>query len=619
MATIATLAVKLIADAGAYISAMDQAESKTKTWSANVSKNLKDAGGSMVDAGKKATTFLTLPILTAGAAAISYASDLEETKSKVNVVFGAMSKDVLTWSADSATAIGMSREQALAAAGTYGNLFVSLGLGQKPAADMSTSLVDLAADLASFNNADPSDVLLALRSGLSGEIEPLKKFGIAINESILKAKAMELGLGDNLQVLSEAEKLQIRYAIIMDQTATAQGDFARTSEGLANQQRILKAQLADSAAVLGAQLLPYALQFVQWLSQAITWLQQLTPEQQKWVLGLLAAVAVIGPLLMVVGSLVTAIGAIVGVIGAITTPVLIVIAVIAALIAIGYLLYQAWINNWGGIQEKTAAVIAFVQGLIQGGMQFIEDLTTGKLGAVSAIWNNTFAFIQLYIENFVAIWKAIFSAFAAAAQGDWYTFGSKMREAFDVALKTVGALIQTSWSNIKTAFSALVTNILSYFKSVDWGEVGMNILRGIGNGMMGAIPSLIGIVSKVGSTVMSAFKGFWGIKSPAVKPRREVGYPIGQGQGLGIIDGLVSMIPQLNMAANNMLTRSMPELSAPQASPLAGFAPTQKESTEKSLSIGPIHIVIEGNADEDNVREGVSFGIGDALRASGKA
>lgn len=599
MTTIATLAVKLIADAAGFIGTMDAAEQKTQTWSANVSQRIKDVGGSMSDLGGKATTYLTLPLVAAGVAAVNYASDLEETKSKASVVFGEMASDVLAWSSTSATAMGMSQNKSLGAASSYGNLFLTLGLGQKPAADMSMALVQLAADLTSFNNANPEEVLAALQSGLIGETEPMRKFGVNLNEAAVALKAMEMGLvetnvdavkangllldlekaqiaynkalawygEDSLQArdaaqtmteiqqrldetmagstgnISDAAKVQARYALMMEQTTTAQGDFARTADGVANLTKSARAQFEDAAGVLGKQLLPYATQLIQWVSQAITWFQALSPEQQKWIVGFLAIVAVIGPLLVVAGSLITAIGAVIGVIGAITTPVLIVIAVIAALIAVGFLLYQAWINNWGGIQEKTASALAFVQGLIQGGLQFIEDLTTGKLGALSQIWNNTFTFIQGYIQNFVAFWSAIFAAFAAAARGDWYAFGEQMRVAFDTMLKHVASMIETAWANIKTAVSALVTNVTEFFKNTNWGEVGRNIVEGIANGITAAVGFITSAAQNAANAALQAAKGFLGIKSPSTRFKMEVGYQMAAGAALGWQQGLSNLLP----------------------------------------------------------------------------
>lgn len=533
MTTIATLAVKLIADAAGFQTAMDQAERKTQSWSQNVSKNLKDVGGKFTSFGMSMTQYVTLPILGASVAAVKFASDLDETKNKVNVVFGSMAKDVMDWSMTSATAMGMSREQALGAAATYGNLFVSLGLGKQPAAAMSMSLVQLASDLASFNNANPEEVLNALRSGLSGEVEPLKKFGIAMNEAVLKAKAMQMGLGDNLQALSEAEKLQLRYALIMDQTTTAQGDFARTADGLANQMRTVKSQFIDAAAALGEKLLPYALQLVQWINQAITWFSQLTPAQQKWILVILGVVAVMGPLIMIIGGLITAIGVIIPVITAvagalsgIALPILIIIGVLA-------LLYLAWQNNWGGIQEKTRAVIEFIKGIIASGMQFIQDLTSGKLGWLSQMWQNAMDSVQAIIRSAVTIWMHIKRAFRFAELGNWYMFGVEMRKIWDIAMRLLSTLIQNAWENIKLFFENVIKKIIEKLRNIDWAEVGKNIILGIIDGLNAWAAKLDAAILKIAKNFMAAIKGFFGIRSASKKMKYEVGWEMGAGTASG--------------------------------------------------------------------------------------
>lgn len=191
---------------------------------------------------------------------ITAASDLAESQSKVNVVFGESAAQVQDWSKKSASAFGLSRQAALEAAGTYGNLFQAFGIGREQANQMSTSLVGLAADLASFNNTSVDDAIQALRSGLSGETEPLKRFGVAINDVRLKEEALRLGLIETTKgVLPTAIKTQAAYALIMKDTALAQGDFARTSDGLANQQKILQANLQNVSAELGEKLLPLVL------------------------------------------------------------------------------------------------------------------------------------------------------------------------------------------------------------------------------------------------------------------------------------------------------------------------------------------------------------------------
>lgn len=221
---------------------------------------------------------------------ISAASDLNETISKSKVVFGDRAQDLIDWSQGAATAIGMSQNAALGAAATYGNLFVSMGLAEEKSADMSQSLVTLAGDLASFNNVDPTEALDALRSGLVGETEPLKRFGVNLNEATLSQKALEMGLISTTKgTLPAAIKAQAAYALIIEQTKTAQGDFARTSDGLANQQRIAAARVEDAFAEMGQAILPLAAEIVPMLTGAMVALVRGISDVIKWLQGLVEA------------------------------------------------------------------------------------------------------------------------------------------------------------------------------------------------------------------------------------------------------------------------------------------------------------------------------------------
>jgi hypothetical protein len=188
---------------------------------------------------------------------VDAASDLAESTSKVGVVFGKQAKAIVKASDTSAKAMGLSKEAYLEATGTLGNLLVSLDLAPKKVAGMSTKMVALAGDMASFNNVDPAVALDALRSGLTGETEPLKQFGVNMNDATLKAQALKMGLiKSTKEALTPQTKALAATRLIMKQTGTAQGDFARTSGGLANQQRILSAQWDDMKGKIGAVLLP---------------------------------------------------------------------------------------------------------------------------------------------------------------------------------------------------------------------------------------------------------------------------------------------------------------------------------------------------------------------------
>lgn len=233
---------------------LDQATDKaSKGGLSSISKALLDmgkiAGGIVIAQG-----VMKLPGLFSSM--VGGASDLSESMSKVNVVFGENAGAINTWSDGAAKSLGMTKGAALEAAGTFGNFLQAMGATLPTATEMSKSMVQLATDLGSFNNANPEEVILALRAGLSGEAEPMKKFGVALSEAAVQAKGAQLGLGNLGKEMTEQEKITARYAIIMEQTATAQGDFERTSGGLANQSKILKAQLGDLSADIGGLLLP---------------------------------------------------------------------------------------------------------------------------------------------------------------------------------------------------------------------------------------------------------------------------------------------------------------------------------------------------------------------------
>lgn len=212
-----------------------------------------------------AAALATAGVAVGGFAAKSVmaASDLGEATSKVNVVFGESAQAILDWGSTTEGTLLISKQQALDAAGTYGNLFTSFGLTDDAAAKMSVGMVQLAQDLSSFNNIPIEQALEALRSGLTGETEPLKALGAAFSAAELEAKALEMGLVAEGDELDNAAKSQAAYALIMEKTTNAQGDAARTADGLANQLRILKADAMDTMAGVGEALIPLATELVQ--------------------------------------------------------------------------------------------------------------------------------------------------------------------------------------------------------------------------------------------------------------------------------------------------------------------------------------------------------------------
>jgi hypothetical protein len=261
MSAIPPILVQIQADVTSLKQGLAQAEAAIK----GVDDNVKVASTGMSNFSSKLKNIAgTIGVAFAGTQIVAFAKDtimassnMAESLSKVGVVFGDGAAAVEAWGKTAADSMGISNQAALEAAGTYGNLFQAFGLGQGESQKMSTSLVQLASDMASFNNTSVDDAILALRSGLSGETEPLKKFGVAMNEARLKTEALSLGLiKSTSDALTPAAKAQAAYALIMKDTALSQGDYARTADGTANTMKTLQAKMEDAKVALGDALMP---------------------------------------------------------------------------------------------------------------------------------------------------------------------------------------------------------------------------------------------------------------------------------------------------------------------------------------------------------------------------
>lgn len=187
---------------------------------------------------------------------VDQASDLNESMNKANVVFGDAAESVRSFADVAATSIGATRQQAYEMTGTIGNLLVSFGLTSDKAADMSTKVVQLAADLGSFNNVPTDDALMAIRSALVGASEPMLRFGADTRQTRLEQVALEEGLIEAGETMDAQTRALAALEAIMRDTQTAHGDFARTADDLANKMKTTRAQFSDLTAELGTQLLP---------------------------------------------------------------------------------------------------------------------------------------------------------------------------------------------------------------------------------------------------------------------------------------------------------------------------------------------------------------------------
>lgn len=266
----------------------------------NVDK-LDSAGKKISKFGAGLTLGLTLPLASAGLAAIKFGSDLEESTSKAATVFGdAIGKiDAEAGNLNDILDEATFRDTA----GTFGALLKNLGFTSDAAADLSVKWIKLAEDMSSFHNVGVEESLGAIQSALSGEFEPLKRFGVQLNEATIKAKALELGLIDAGEPVDAMTRALVVNNELFAQQGDVIGDVERTMGGAANSTRKLLSNLTDSAAELGKKLLPLAIGFLETADDIVTSFANLDETTQQWIVSLGLAAVALGPIVGIFGNL----------------------------------------------------------------------------------------------------------------------------------------------------------------------------------------------------------------------------------------------------------------------------------------------------------------------------
>ena len=209
-----------------------------------------------------------------GRSAVDLGSQITEVENVVDVAFGSMSDKAYQFASTAKEQFGLSELAAKQYSGTMMAMMKSSGVAQDAASKMSISLAGLAGDIASFYNIDTDTAFQKIRSGISGEIEPLRQLGINLSVANMEAYALSRGITTSYNAMSQAEKVALRYNYLMSVTGDVQGDFARTSGTWANQVRLLTLNFQSLSAVIGQGLIAGILPAIQALNALMSKLMQ---------------------------------------------------------------------------------------------------------------------------------------------------------------------------------------------------------------------------------------------------------------------------------------------------------------------------------------------------------
>lgn len=319
--------------------ALDQLEDHTNK-STDAFSRLAKAIGLVMIARKALDTIKT---------GIDYASDLAEVQNVVDVTFGSATEAINSWSKECLAAYGMNEVSAKRYAGTIGAMLKSSGLAGDAIVDMSKDMVGLAGDMASFYNLDLETAFEKIRSGISGETEPLKQLGINMSVANLEAYALSRGITTAYNEMSQAEQVMLRYNYLMSTTADAQGDFARTQDSYANQTRLLSESWLEFTGIMAEQLLPVLTTIVSWLNNIVAFLTENADMVSAVLVGLATTVGILAVAWVVHAAAqwlaVAANQALI--VSLLSNPILWIALIIGVLVAAMY----RWIQSIGGVKN----------------------------------------------------------------------------------------------------------------------------------------------------------------------------------------------------------------------------------------------------------------------------
>lgn len=241
----------------------------------NGSSGLKTASFNLGALFKTAVGFKAIQgIIDFGRSAVNLGSQITEVENVVDVAFGSMSDKAYQFASTAKEQFGLSELAAKQYSGTMMAMMKSSGVAQDAASKMSISLARLAGDIASFYNIDTDTAFQKIRSGISGEIEPLRQLGINLSVANMEAYALSRGITTSYNAMSQAEKVALRYNYLMSVTGDVQGDFVRTSGTWANQVRLLTLNFQSLSAVIGQGVIAGILPAIQAINALMSKLMQ---------------------------------------------------------------------------------------------------------------------------------------------------------------------------------------------------------------------------------------------------------------------------------------------------------------------------------------------------------
>lgn len=460
----AVLAIRIIGDATGAVKAMNDAEKSAGRFRKGLST------------ASKVSTVALGAISGAAIACGNDASDLEQSVGGVSTVFGDQAKKMLDWSNNASQAVGLSKNEYNEFATVIGAQLQNMGMQADQSADQTNRLISLGADMASMFGGTTADAVDALSSALKGEMDPIERYGISLNDTTLQATAASMGLEDLYKSGDRNAKMQATLQAITQQSGKAVGNFAKEADTAQGQQQRMTAALTDAKAELGQAMLPILSQVAEKLASMAQWVQQ----NSAWLVPLATAIGAVAAVIVTINAAMSAYAAVAGVVAAAQTAlnlamaptlgvILAIIAVIALLVA-GIVLA---IQHWDQIKEAGATAGAWIQQKWEAVTGFFGTAWTNISTWAGTAWTNITATCGTVVSSIQGKWQA-FTSWIGSIWGNistfagtiWTGIGSTVRRVADNvrgAWNTAASWIRNAWNGLMGFFSSIPGRIGAFF------------------------------------------------------------------------------------------------------------------------------------------------------------
>ena len=531
---------------------------------------------------------------------IAVASDLQEVQNVVDVTFGEQgAAAVEDFAKKAAGSFGMSELSAKKFTGTMGAMLKSMNLDDAAVQDMSLALTGLAGDMASFYNLDAEEAFSKLRSGISGETEPLKQLGINMSVANLEAYALSQGINTAWKEMSAAEQATLRYQYIMQTTADAQGDFARTSDSYANQQRILQLNMENLSASIGKKVLPIITKFSGLLNDLFAGnlsVEGFATRVGTEISNLISGFSANLPAMMEAG------GQLIG----------------SVVEGVSRSLPQVIAAGQKIITQLQSEIISRLPIAIEWGFSTIENFASGIVSAVPVIAEKTplvidsfLSTVEKYGQEILTKGSEIIGNFAVGIISEIPNLVSKLPQIissitrffadnFPKIAKIGLELVLKLGSAIVSAIPQLVSQLPAVGKAINDAirtiiptltSTGKDLVKGLWNGAKSWIGQLLSNLRDMAKNIVSTVKNALGIHSPS-KVFAEIGKYSAEGIGVGFSDQIGAVSRQIKSDMGKVIPAAESGIAAARsgASGVSGASTDMVSAFKEALSGAAVYM-----------------------------